>query len=84
MLTQFQLAAKEGVSTTLSEHLFGGDEEQPNNDRKLIDGFLFFAKETQKMLIAIETNNIEMREIYNQQINENKRADQESKKFIRQ
>jgi len=31
------------------------------------------------MLIAIETNNVEMREIYNQQIHENKRADQESK-----
>ena len=59
-----QLATKEGISTTLSESLFGGDEEQPD-DRKLIGEFLFFAKETQTMLIAIETNNVEMREIYN-------------------
>lgn len=31
------------------------------------------------MLIAIEKNNVEMREIFNQQIHENKRADQEIK-----
>ena len=61
----WQLASREGISTTLSESLFGGDEEQPDSDRKLIDNFLTFAKETQKMLIAIETNNVEMREIYN-------------------
>ena len=72
ILNKIQLAQKEGVSLQLSESLM--EEGEKNNDRELIDDYLVKVKEVQKMIIQMEKKNIEMKEIADQQINENKSA----------
>jgi hypothetical protein len=43
------------VSLSIAEPLIiGGDDEDPNNDRELIDEFLVKVKEAQKKIIQIE------------------------------
>lgn len=50
------------------------DEE--NNDRELIEDYLVKVKEAQKLIVQMEKNNNEMKEIADQQINDNKSANQ--------
>lgn len=86
MLDRFKeyrdLASKSGYDNSLTEDLFRYDEESLEKDRQLISLFMVKAKLVLQDLSDIETNNQEMKRIYHQQVNENKRADGESKQFL--
>jgi len=64
------LAQKEGVSLNLNESLIV--EEGKNNDRELIEDFLLQVKEVQKLIVNMSKKNIELKELTDAQINENK------------
>lgn len=48
------------MSLSLNESLIIDEE---NNDRELIDDFIIKVKDVQKMLVQVEKNNTEMKEI---------------------
>ena len=75
-----QLAQKEGVSLNLNESLIV--EEGKNNDRELIEDFLLQVKEVQKLIVNMSKKNIELKELTDAQINENKSTNQQSKLLI--
>lgn len=54
----------------LNESLIIGDEE--NNDRELIEDFLLQVKEVQKMIVNMSKKNTDLKELTEQQINDNK------------
>jgi hypothetical protein len=53
------------------------DEE--NNDRELIEDFLLHVKEVQKLIVQMGKKNVELKEICDQQINDNKASNNQSK-----
>eukprot|EP00347_Sterkiella_histriomuscorum_P008633 403344351 len=71
-----KLAQKEGASLTLNESLIGDEE---NNDRELIEDFLVHVKEVQKLIVQMSKKNSELKEICDQQINDNKSSNQQNK-----
>lgn len=58
---------------TLNESLI---EDEENNDRELIDDFLVHVKEVQKLIVEMSKRNIDLKEICDQQLNENKATSQ--------
>ena len=63
-LDEFRRMAKnEGVATELAENFFGGDEDETNTDRELIEDFLVMAKMVQGNLRDINTTNDDMKKI---------------------
>lgn len=57
------------MSLNLNESLIG---EEENNDRELIEDFLVYVKEVQKLIVSMSKKNAELKELTDQQINENK------------
>ena len=51
------------MSLNLNDSLI---DEEENNDRELIDVFLVKVKEVQKMLVQMEKNNTDMKDIADQ------------------
>ena len=63
-LDEFRRMAKnEGVATELAEGFFGGDEDEKNTDRELIEDFLDMAKMVHGNLRDINTTNADMKKI---------------------
>ena len=58
------------MNLNLNESLIIGDEE--NNDRELIEDFLLQVKEVQKMIVNMSKKNTDLKELTEQQINDNK------------
>ena len=68
------MAQKEGVSLNLNESLIGDEE---NNDRELIEDFLLQVKEVQKLIVSMGKKNAELKELTDQQLNDNKSTNQQ-------
>jgi len=62
------------VSLNLNESLIGDEE---NNDRELIEDFLLQVKEVQKLIVSMGKKNTELKELTDQQINDNKSTNQQ-------
>lgn len=62
------------MSLNLNESLIGDEE---NNDRELIEDFLLQVKEVQKLIVSMGKKNTELKELTDQQINDNKSTNQQ-------
>ena len=54
-------------------------DEEAANDRELIDDYLLHVKEIQKLLSSMSKRNQELKEICDQQINDNKASSNQGK-----
>ena len=59
-----EVAAKNGISIDLSQRLSEAEQAE-NKDRELIDQFLVYTQDTQRMLIMCDQNNANMKQIAN-------------------